>query len=86
MPVRNVLPGVVRKIGTSVGAGEGFWLGRYTVLLSATYGDAGQILTAKRIIWVVPWRPYGLWLLGGIGAAYMGNSGARTLQARLVRV
>jgi len=66
LPVRNVLPGVVRKIGTSVGAGEGFWLGRYTVLLSATYGDAGQILTAKRIIWVVPWRRYGLWLLGAL--------------------
>jgi hypothetical protein len=64
LPVRNVLPGVVRKIGTAVGEGEGFWLGRYSVLLSATYGDKGEQLAAKRIIWVVPWRRYGMWALG----------------------
>src|SRR2546427_12138671 len=57
LPVRNVLPGVVRKIGTS--AGEGFWLGRYSVLLRARYGAGGEELVAKTIVWVVPWRTQG---------------------------
>src|SRR2546426_3234728 len=52
--VRNVLPGVVRKIGTSVG--EGFWLGRYVMLLRTTYGEKGEELVARKVIWVVPWR------------------------------
>lgn len=47
--VRNVLPGLVRKVDASVG--EGFWFGRYTVLVSATYGDNGEKLSATRTIW-----------------------------------
>ena len=43
LPVRNVLPGMVRKVDGTVG--DGFWLGRYTVLLSATYGDAASNLS-----------------------------------------
>ena len=65
LPVRNVLPGVVRKIGTSVG--EGFWLGRYTVYLRAKYGDAGQELYSQEKLWVVPWRTQGWKLLLGLG-------------------
>jgi hypothetical protein len=57
LPVRNVLPGDVRKITALVG--EGFWLGRYTVLLHATYGDNGQELVAKQYMWIVPWRTQG---------------------------
>ena len=57
LPVRNVLPGAVRKVEASVG--EGLWLGRYTVLLRASYGDKGEMLDAKRIIWVAPWRTQG---------------------------
>src|SRR5207249_2240043 len=67
LPVRNVLPGVVRKIGTSVG--EGFWLGRYTVYLRAKYGDAGQELYSQENIWVVPWRTQGWKLLLALGFA-----------------
>ena len=52
LPVRNVLPGVARKIEASVG--EGFWFGRYTVLFNATYGDKGEKLSATRTIWIVP--------------------------------
>src|SRR5438034_5256679 len=63
LPVRNVLPGVVRKVEASVGE-SGFWLGRYTVLLSAAYGDTGESLLAKRVVWIIPWRRYGLWMLG----------------------
>src|SRR5437667_5936233 len=63
LPVRNVLPGVVRKVEASVG-GSGFWLGRYTVLLSAAYGDKGETLAARRVVWIVPWRRYGVWMLG----------------------
>ena len=65
LPVRNVLPGVVRRIGTSVG--EGFWLGRYTVYLRAKYGDAGQKLYSQEKLWVVPWRTQGWKLLLGLG-------------------
>jgi hypothetical protein len=65
LPVRNVLPGAIRKIDASVG--EGFWLGRYTVLLQANYGDSGTELIAKEIVWVVPWRTQGWKLLLGIG-------------------
>lgn|SRR5450755_3883315 len=35
------------------------WLGRYTVLLHAIYGDAGETLDARSYIWVVPWRTQG---------------------------
>jgi hypothetical protein len=65
LPVRNVLPGVVRKVDASVG-GSGFWLGRYTVLLAAAYGDTGEELTARRVVWIVPWRRYGLWMLAAL--------------------
>jgi len=65
LPVRNVLPGVVRKVEASVGSG--FWLGRYTVLLHATYGDNGQELVSKRYVWVVPWRTQGWKFLLGLG-------------------
>lgn len=61
LPVRNVLPGAVRKIEASVG--EGFWLGRYTVLLSAAYGDNGEKLSATRTIWVIPWRKLWPWVM-----------------------
>jgi hypothetical protein len=54
LPTLNVLPGVVRKMDASIG--EGFWFGRYTVLVNATYGDKGEKLSATRTIWVVPWR------------------------------
>ena len=57
LPVRNVLPGAIRKVAASVGGG--LWLGRYTVSLHATYGDAGTPLAAERTIWVVPWRTQG---------------------------
>ena len=65
LPVRNVLPGVVRKVEASVG--DGLWLGRYTVLLHATYGDNGQELISKQYVWVVPWRTQGWKFLLGIG-------------------
>jgi hypothetical protein len=65
LPVRNVLPGVVRKVEASVG--DGLWLGRYTVLLSATYGDSHKELVARKIIWVVPWRTQGWKVVVGIG-------------------
>jgi hypothetical protein len=57
LPVRNVLPGAIRKVVASVG--DGLWLGRYTVLLHAIYGDAGETLDARSYIWVVPWRTQG---------------------------
>jgi hypothetical protein len=65
LPVRNVLPGVVRKVEASVG--DGVWLGRYTLLFRATYGDAGEVLSAKEVIWVLPWRTQGWKFLLGIG-------------------
>jgi len=65
LPVRNVLPGLVRKVDASVG--DGLWFGRYTVLLNATYGDKGEKLSAVRMLWVVPWRTQGWKLLVGIG-------------------
>jgi hypothetical protein len=65
LPVRNVLPGVVRKVEASVG--DGLWFGRYTVLLHATYGDDGQELGSKQYVWVLPWRTQGWKFLLGIG-------------------
>jgi hypothetical protein len=65
LPVRNVLPGSIRRSEISVG--DGLWLGRYTVSLRATYGDAGQKLAAEKIIWVLPWRTQGWKVLLGIG-------------------
>jgi len=65
LPERNVLPGAVRKVEASLG--EGLWLGRYTVLLHATYGDSGQVLVAQQYVWVVPWRTQGWKALLAIG-------------------
>jgi len=65
LPVRNVLPNVVRKIGTLVG--EGFWLGRYVVMLRATYGEKGEASVARNVIWVVPWRTQEWKVLLGLG-------------------
>jgi len=69
LPVRNVLPGVVRKVEASVG--DGLWLGRYTVLLSTTYGDSPQELVARKIIWVVPWGTQGWKALLVLGFAVL---------------
>lgn len=66
LPVRNVLPGAVRKIVTQVGEG-GLWFGRYTVLLHASYGNKGEVLEASALVWIVPWKEYGLWVLVGLG-------------------
>ena len=57
LPVRNVLPGAIRKSEISVG--DGLWLGRYAVSLHATYGDNGQELASMQYVWVVPWRTQG---------------------------
>ena len=65
LPERNVLPGAVPKVEASVD--EGLWLGRYTVLLHAHYGDSGTELDAKKVVWVVPWRTQGWKVLLGLG-------------------
>jgi hypothetical protein len=65
LPTLNVLPGAIRKFDTSVGVG--LWLGRYTVLLRAKYGDAGEELSSQAKIWVVPWRTQGWKVLLGLG-------------------
>lgn len=65
LPVRNVLPGAIRKVEASVG--DGLWLGRYAVILRATYGDKGQELVSQQYLWVVPWRTQGWKFLVGIG-------------------
>jgi hypothetical protein len=57
LPVRNVLPGDVRKVEASVG--DGLWLGRYTVSLSARYGDGHEELKVTATFWAVPWRTQG---------------------------
>jgi hypothetical protein len=61
---RNVLPGVVRKIETSVG--QGVWLGRYTATLRGSYGDGKETLSATEEFWVVPWKQYGVHFLVGL--------------------
>jgi hypothetical protein len=57
LPVRNVLPGNVRKVEASVG--DGLWLGRYTVSLSARYGDGHEELKVTAKFWAVPWKTQG---------------------------
>jgi hypothetical protein len=47
--------------------GEGLWLGRYTVLLRAKYGDTGEELSSQAKIWVVPWQTQGWKVLLGLG-------------------
>ena len=74
LPVRNVLPGVVRKIGTSVG--EGFWLGRYTVYLRAKYGDAGQELYSQEKALGGALADAGMEVASRIGARCLGDCGA----------
>src|SRR5438105_10687275 len=44
----------------------GFWLGRYTVL-RVRYGEGNQELSARNIVWVVPWRTQGWKLLLTLG-------------------
>ncbi len=33
--------------------------GRYSVTLAATYGSSGETLSARKTLWVVPWRMQG---------------------------
>jgi hypothetical protein len=63
LPLRNVLPGVVRKIPASVG--DGVWFGRYVVTLEASY-PGGPAMRASAVVWVVPWKRYGPWALAFI--------------------
>jgi hypothetical protein len=67
LPERNVLPGSVRKVEASVG--DGLWLGRYTVLFRATYGDSKDELVERHVIWVVPWSTQGWKVLLVLGFA-----------------
>jgi hypothetical protein len=64
LPVRNVLPGNVRRVSAQVG--DGIWLGRYTVSLSARYGDGKEELKATAKFWAVPWRTQGWKVLAAI--------------------
>jgi hypothetical protein len=57
LPQRNVLPGVIRKVGVEIG--KGLWFGRYTILLRSTYGGSPDELSVREIVWVVPWRTQG---------------------------
>jgi hypothetical protein len=65
LPQRNVLPGVVRKIEMAIG--KGLWFGRYAVILRSTYSDSGEALSAREIVWVVPWRTQGWKVLLAFG-------------------
>jgi hypothetical protein len=57
LPVRNVLPGTVRRMTASVG--DGIWFGRYTATLNVTYGAGTKIPPVQFTIWAVPWRTQG---------------------------
>jgi hypothetical protein len=50
----HVLPDAVRKVERPFGAG--FWFGRYTARLTATYADGAKSVEAQTTFWVVPWK------------------------------
>src|SRR5438046_10551227 len=54
LPEWNVLPGAVRKFEAT--AGDGYWLGRYTAEIDATYGQDRHIIQGSVKFWVVPWK------------------------------
>lgn len=79
LPARNVLPFAVRKIEISVG--DGVWLGRYAVTLHATYGESGESLDSREIIWVVPWKTQGWKALLVLGLAVWVSVARRRFRA-----
>jgi hypothetical protein len=67
LPEWNVLPGAVRRF--EVKAGDGFWFGRYTAELDATYGRDRHIIQGSVKFWVVPWKTAGPTAVVWVGLA-----------------
>jgi hypothetical protein len=54
LDTKNIFPGTSRSYVNQVG--QKLMIGKFTVLLSATYGETGKILTSSITMWIFPWK------------------------------
>lgn len=51
---KNIFPGTSRSYSNQLG--QKLMIGKFTVALSAAYGDQGNLLTSAFTLWVFPWK------------------------------
>ena len=54
LDTKNIFPGTSRSYVNQVG--QKLMMGKFTVLLSATYGETGKLLTSSITMWIFPWK------------------------------
>jgi hypothetical protein len=81
-PRGNVLPDSIRKfVKPTENIGS---FGRYTINANISYGDGGNVISAKATFWVIPWLTI---LLGAIALAalvFLATRGIKAYNARIV--
>jgi uncharacterized repeat protein (TIGR01451 family) len=54
LPRYRIFPDAARNYGTKIG--KGIMIGKYTVSLTAAYGEQGQTVSRSISVWVMPWK------------------------------
>jgi hypothetical protein len=54
LDAKNIFPGTSRGYTSQVG--QKLMIGKFTVALSATYGETGKLLTSSITLWIFPWK------------------------------
>ncbi|MCX6703964.1 MAG: hypothetical protein NTZ07_00780, partial [Candidatus Woesebacteria bacterium] len=54
LDAKNIFPGTTRSYTSQLG--QKLMIGKFTVALSAVYGDQGNLLTSAFTMWVLPWK------------------------------
>ncbi len=66
-PRGNVLPDSVRAFRDALPEGTIGSFGRYTIEANISYGDGGNVITAKTTFWVLPWPTVAAIVIGLLG-------------------
>jgi hypothetical protein len=62
LDTKNIFPGTSRIYDSQLG--KKVMIGKFKVVLNATYGEGGKVLTAQSTLWVFPWSTTLAVLLG----------------------
>ncbi len=83
-PRGNVLPGSIRKFVDQIPEDKIGSIGRYTVEANISYGDGGNVITAKSTFWVLPWGVVIGGLVGLAGLIWLVTKGIPSYNRRVV--
>lgn len=81
-PRGNVLPGTVRRFENEIQGLSSF--GRFTVEANISYGDGGNIITAKKTFWVAPWKTIGIIVVLLAVAIVVGVKGLKAYNRKVI--